>query len=135
MERDAGTPDGKLSRLRDWIDPTRIYDTSKPVERWPFVWGLVIYPFLVMFVLLTAAIIVMETVYSTAANLPDQLGVIIYLFMLAWVAAAVSICLRRLRFLQMSQMWILLILLPLVNLVFFAYLLIKSGPAESQRLA
>lgn len=125
----AGQQDHRSS-LRDWIDPSRIYDTTRPVERWPFVWGLAIYPFLVIFLFLTVILIVMETVYPSA-NLPDYIGIVIWFFMLAWVAAAVAICLRRLNYLGKSQAWVWLIVLPVVSLVFFLYLLIKSAPAQT----
>lgn len=114
--------------LLDWIDPTRIYNTKVPAGRFSFIWGLVIYPLVAIFLLLTAIIIVLETAYP-AANVPDYIGIITYCFMLAWVAAAVSSCYRRLRYLGMSRRWVWLIVLPFVNLIFCAYLLLKSGPS------
>ncbi len=131
MQTNSGAQ-GKRSHLRDWVDPTRIYNIYTPAERWPFVWGLAIYPFIVMFFLLTAAIILIETFY-TGANISDFLGIVIWMFMMAWVIAAVCICYRRLRYLGMSRGWVYLIVLPGISLIFFLYLLIKSGPSESHR--
>ncbi len=124
------TPQGTKGGIRDWIDPTRIYNTSIPVERIPFLWGLAIYPFMVIFIVLTPIIIV-EMSTNPSANVGDTIGIVTYLFMLAWVTAAVCICLRRLRYFGMSQRWVWLIIPPIVNLVLFLYLFLKSAPADS----
>jgi uncharacterized membrane protein YhaH (DUF805 family) len=100
MQKDAEAPRAKRSTLRDWIDPARIYNTSLPAARWPFFWGLAIYPLVVIFLLLTVFIVVIEAAV-TAANIPDYIGIVTWVFMLAWIAAAVSICLRRLNYLGM----------------------------------
>lgn len=128
MENFAGAPEGKRSGVRDWIDPTRIYNTSIPVGRFPFLWGLALYPIFVMFVLLTVSIIIVEAV-SPSADVPDTIGIVTYVFMLGWVTAAVCICLRRLKALGRSQRWVWLVVLPVVNLIFFLYLLLKSDAA------
>ncbi len=127
MEYEKGSPQGKPSQLRDWIDPIRLYNTWGPVGRFPFLWGLAIYPLIVIFLLLTPIIIIAETLYP-GSNLSDYIGIVTYCFMLGWVAAAVAISRRRLRYLGMSQGWVWLIILPVVNLFLFAYLLIKNGP-------
>lgn len=134
METNSGAKPqhGERSSFRDWIDPSRIYNIYSPAERWPFVWGLIIYPFIVMFILMTVAIILIENLY-TGANIGDFLGIVIWIFMMAWVTAAVCICYRRLRFLDMSQRWIWLIVLPGISLILFLYLLLKSGPSTSHR--
>ncbi len=129
MESNAGVVSGR-STLRDWIDPSRIYNTRVPAERWPYFWGLVVYPLVVIFFLLTASIIILES-FGSAASVPDYIGIVTYIFMLAWVAAAVAACLRRLRYFGMSQMWTLVIVLPVVSLIFFLYLLLRSGPATA----
>ena len=131
MENNALAPQGKGRRIREWIDPTRIYNTTLPAGRLTFLWGLAIYPAVVIFLLLTVVIIVIETV-SMSVNLGDDIGIVTWVFMLAWVTATVCICLRRLRYLGKSQRWVWLVVLPIVNLIFFLYLLIKSGPAASR---
>ncbi len=130
MERNAKTSRGKPSHLRDWIDPTRIYNPTLPAGKMAFFWGLAVYPLAVIFLFLTVNIILMETFY-TGADLPDYLGIVIYFYMMAWVIAAVCICMRRLNDLGKSQRWVWLVVPPIVNLIFFLYLLLKSSPAES----
>lgn len=132
MENSSPTSQGQGSHLRDWIDPARIYNIYLPAGRLPFVWGLAVYPFLVLFVLLTAFIIVIESVY-TGANIGDYIGIGTWVFMLVWVAAAVCMTYRRLSYLGKSWGLVWLIVLPVVNLIFFLYLLIKSGPAARRQ--
>ena len=134
MENNTGTPEGKSRHVRDWIDPTRIYNTSVPAGRVPFLWGLAIYPLVVIFLLLTVIIIVIETA-NPGADIPDYIGIVTYLFMLAWVTAAVCSCLRRLRYLGMSQGWVWLIVLLPLSPILFLYLLIKSGPDARHQVA
>ncbi len=117
--------------LREWIDPTRLYNPTIPAGRLTFLWGLAIYPFIVMFVLLTAVIIVMAS-FITSAQLGDYLGIVVWVFMLAWVAATVSIVRRRLLQLGKSPAWVWVAILPVVNLILFAYLLFRSGRTEMQ---
>ncbi len=130
MENDAGTSPAESRRLRDWIDPSRLYNTSIPAGRLLYVWGLACYPFLIMFVLLTASIILLET-FVAQSNVSDLIGIVSYVFMLGWFTAAVCICYRRFKYLGMSRRWILLLLVPAVNLIFCLWLLIKSAPASS----
>ncbi len=134
MDNFSASPQPVKRSLRDWIDPTRIYNQTLPVARWPFVWGLAIYPFLVLFFFLSVIIAVVETVYS-AANVPDYIGIISYIFMLGWVWAAVSISLRRMRTLGMRYRWIWLTILPIGNLFFFVYLVLKSAPVDARQVA
>ncbi len=129
MERNARVPQGGRSPVRDWIDPTRIYNITIPAGRLLFLWGLVIYPLAVIFLLLIVIIIVIETL-SPSADVPDTIGIVTWVFMLAWVTAGVCISYRRFRDLGMSQRWIWLVILPVANLIFFLYLLIKAGPTE-----
>ncbi len=128
MEGITGTPQGKRRHLRDWIDPLRLYDPRIPAGRLAFLWGLAIFPPVVIFALLTVIIIVVETV-SPNIN-PDYIGIIVWPFMLAWVAATVAITRRRLRRLEMSQRWVWVAILPIVNLPLFLYLLLSSGPGR-----
>ncbi len=132
MENNAGSLQEKRNHRRDWIDPTRLYNIYIPAGRLTFLWGLVIYPLVVDFLLMTVAIILLETFY-TGADLPDTIGIVSWIFMLVWVTAAVCICYRRLRDLGKSQSWIWLIVLPIVNLIFFLYLLFKPSPGASSR--
>ena len=81
---------------------------------------------MVIFVLLTVVIIVVETVWPNIN--PDYIGIIVWPFMLAWVAAAVAITRRRLLQLGSSQRWVWLAILPIVNLPLYLYLLLKPGP-------
>lgn len=134
MNSNADSPQGKKSRVRDWIDPSRIYNTTVPAERFPFIWGLAVYPLVIMFLFLTLIIIVLEAV-SPSASVGDSIGIVTYVFMLAWVTATVCICLRRLKALGQSQRWVWLVVLPVVNLIFFLYLLLKSGPASNHPVA
>ncbi len=140
MEDITGTSPGERRResrresrhLRDWLDPLRLYDPRIPAGRFVFLWGLAIFPLAVMFVLLTAIIIGVETV-SPNVN-PDYIGIIVWFFMIAWVAATVAITYRRLLQLDMSQRWVWVAILPIVSLPLFLYLLLKPGPVAGQRV-
>jgi uncharacterized membrane protein YhaH (DUF805 family) len=120
---------GERRHLRDWIDPLRLYDPRVPAGRLVFLWGLAIFPLAVMFVLLTAIIIVVETVSPNGSS--DYIGIIVFLFMLTWVMATVAITRRRLLQLGRSQMWVWLAIFPIVNLPLFLYLLLKPDPVVS----
>jgi uncharacterized membrane protein YhaH (DUF805 family) len=122
------------SHVRDWIDPLRLYDPRVPAGRLVFLWGLVGYPLLVMFVFLTAAIIIMEATIPSA-NVGDDIGIVTWIFMLAWVMATVGITRRRLLQLGKSQAWVWVAILPVVNLILFLYLLLKSDPVASYPVA
>ena len=111
--------------IRDWINPLRLYDPRVPAGRLVFLWGLAIFPPVVIFVLLTVIIIVVETVSPNIS--PDYIGIIVWPFMLAWVAATVAITRRRLLQLRRSQNWVWVAILPIVNLPLFLYLLLKPG--------
>jgi uncharacterized membrane protein YhaH (DUF805 family) len=74
-----------------------------------------------------------ETV-STTVN-PDYIGIIVWLFMLAWVVATVAITRRRLLQLERSPLWVWVAILPIVNLPLFIYLLLKPGPVADPKLA
>ncbi len=132
MENTAGNPPGKRGHVRDWIDPTRLYNIYIPAGRLTFLWGLAIYPLVVDFLFTAVAIIMLETFY-TGANLPDMIGTVTWVFMLAWVTTTVCICYRRLNYPGKPPRWILMVVLPLINLIFFLYLLIESGPTTSQQ--
>ena len=129
MEDITSTPEGKRGHLRDWIDPLRLYDPRIPAGRLVFLWGLAIFPAVVIFVLLTLILIVVETV-SPNVN-PDYIGIIVWPFMLAWVMAYVAIIRRRLLALGRSQRWVWVAILPIVNLPLLLYLL-KSGPVAGK---
>ncbi len=133
MEDTTDTPQGKRRHRRDWIDPLRLYDPRIPAGRLVFLWGLAIFPLVVIFVLLTVILIVVETVAPNASS--DYIGIIVWPFMLAWVAANVAITRRRLLQLGRSQMWVWVAILPIVNLPLFAYLLLKPGPVSTHRVA
>lgn len=133
MEDIPGTPQGTRRRLRDWIDPLRLYDPRIPAGKLVFLWGLAIFPLIVIFVLLTVIIIVIETI-SPNVN-PDYIGIIVWPFMLAWVTATVTITRRRLLQLERSQRWVWVAILPIVNLPLFLYLLLKSDPVAGHKVA
>jgi len=124
MEDITGSSTAERRHLRDWIDPLRLYDPRIPAGRFAFLWGVAIFPLVVMFVLLTAVIVVVETAAPNASA--DYLGIIVWLFMLAWVAATVAITRRRLLQLRRSQNWVWVAILPIVNLPLFLYLLLKA---------
>jgi hypothetical protein len=126
MDDLTSTSPAQKRHLRDWLDPLRLYDPRLPAGRWVFFWGLALFPLALMFVLLTAIIIVFETVFSGFSS--DYLGIIIMCFMLAWVAAAVAITRRRLLQLGRSQNWVWLAIFPIINLALFTYLMLKPGP-------
>ncbi len=132
MDDMIDTPPGARRHLRDWLDPLRLYDPRLPAGRFVFLWGLAIFPLVVIFVLLTVILIVVETV-DPSIN-PDTIGIIVWPFMLAWVAAAVAITRRRLLQLGRSQRWIWVAILPIVNLPLFLYLLLKSDPGARERV-
>ncbi len=118
---------GKLVELiRDWIDPLRLYDPRVPAGRLVFLWGLTIVPLVVIFALLTVVIIVLETVFPNFS--PDYIGIIVWPFMLFWVMTTVAITNRRLLQLGMSQLWVLVAIVPIVNLPLFLYLFFKPDP-------
>ncbi len=127
MEQITGTSPIEKRPRRDWINPLRLYDPRIPAGRFAFLWGVAIYPLLVMFVLETAIIIFIETVYPNSST--DYLGVIVYVFMLAWVMATVAITRRRLLDLRMSQNWVWVVIFPIINLPLVIYLLLKPSPA------
>ncbi len=133
MEDIPGTLQDERRHLRDWIDPLRLYDPRIPAGRLVFLWGLAIFPLIVMFVMLTVILIVVETVSPNINS--DYIGIIVWPFMLAWVAAVVAITRRRLLQLERSQRWVWVAILPIVNLPLFLYLLLKSGPVASHRVA
>jgi uncharacterized membrane protein YhaH (DUF805 family) len=132
MEDITGSPPGGRRHLRDWIDPLRLYDPRVPAGRLVFLWGLAIFPPVVIFVVLTVIIIVVEAV-SPNIN-PDYIGIIVWPFMLAWVTALVAITRRRLLQLGRSQRWVWVAILPIVNLPLFLYLLLKSRPVASHKV-
>ncbi len=127
----TGTPQGRRRHLRDWINPLRLYDPRIPAGRLVFLWGLAIFPLVVIFVLLTVILIVVETI-SPAVN-PDYIGIIVWPFMLAWVMATVAITRRRLLQLKRSPRWVWVAILPIVNLPLFLYLLLRAGPAAKHQ--
>ncbi len=134
MENNTSSLQDKRSPARDWLNPLRLYDPRIPAGRWTFLWGLAIYPFIVMFVFTMVVIILIET-FASSANVADYIGIVAYVFMLGWVAAVVCICRRRLLTLEMSPMWVWVAIIPIVNLFLFLYLLIKSGRGESRPVA
>jgi len=125
MEDRTRRSSGDRRPLRDWIDPLRLYDTRVPAGRLVFFWGIAIFPVVVIFVLLTVIFIVLGIV-SPNIN-PDYIGIIVWPFMLAWVAAIVAMTRRRLLQLRRSQRWVWLMIFPIVNLPLFLYLLLKPG--------
>ncbi len=128
MENVTGSSPGERRHLRDWVNPLRLYDWRVPVGRLEYLWGLAVFPLVVIFVLLTAIIIVVETI-SPNIN-PDYIGIIVWPFMLLWVAANVTITRRRLLTLGMPpKWWVRLAILPILNLPLFVYLLLKPDPA------
>ncbi len=131
MEDGTSTAQGERRPLREWIDPLRLYDPRIPAGRLVFLWGLAIYPLVVIFILLSVIIVLVETVWPKVS--PDYIGIIVYLFMLAWVMAVVAITRRRLLQLRQSQGWVWVAIFPILNLPLFVYLLLKSGPVPSHR--
>ncbi len=129
MEDSQVTLQGERRHLRDWIDPLRVYDPRIPAGRLAFLWGLAIFPVVVMSGLLTVTLIVVETVFPNIN--PDYIGILVWPFMLAWVAATVAITRRRLLQLERSQNWVWVAILPVVNLPLVVYLLLTSGPAAN----
>ncbi len=125
MKDITGTPQSKRSNIRDWIDPLRLYDPRIPAGRLIFLWGLAIFPSVVIFVLLTVIILVVENIHPNVN--PDYIGILVWPFMLGWVMATVAITRRRLLQLKRSQWWVWVAILPIVNLPLFLYLLFKSG--------
>lgn len=134
MENNKGNSQGTTSHLWDWINPIRLYNPVVPTGRLVFFWGLAIYPLIVMLLLMTPAIIILMSV-SSGPNNSDYLGIVSYLFMLAWVVATVCICRRRLTDLGRSPTWVWLVVLPVVNLGLFLYLLLKPGPSAPRQMA
>lgn len=88
VEDIPGTSPGEKRRLRDWIDPLQLYDLRVAAGRLVFLWGLAIFPLVVMFVVLTPIMIVAETVFPNFN--PDAIGLSVWRFMLAWVMATAA---------------------------------------------
>jgi hypothetical protein len=130
MDDMTDSPLGERRHRRDWLNPLRLYDPRLSAEKLVFLWGLAIYPLVVMFVLLTVIIIFVETAFPNIN--PDYIGLIVWPFMLAWVAATVAITRRRLFRLGKSQRWVWVAIFPIVNLPLFLYLLLKSDPIASR---
>jgi uncharacterized membrane protein YhaH (DUF805 family) len=124
-------PSRNKSSPRDWIDPRRLYNPRRPAGRLLFLWGSAIFPVFVILVLLSVIIAVLETVSPNID--PDYIGIIVWPFMLAWVAAAVAMTYRRLLELNKSPRWVWLAILPIVNVPLILYLLLKPGPASGHR--
>jgi uncharacterized membrane protein YhaH (DUF805 family) len=133
IEDGPGSPQSQGDPRREWIDPIRLYDPRIPAGRLVFFWGLAIFPPVVIFVLLSVIITLLETI--TPKINPDYIGIIVWPFMLAWVMATVAITHRRLLQLQLSQRWVWVAILPIVNLPLFLYLLVKSGAVGNNRVA
>ena len=129
MEDIPDNTPGERRHLRDWIDPLRLYDPRVPSGRLVFLWGLAIFPLVVIFVLLTVIIIILEAVSPNIS--PDYIGIIVWPFMLAWVMASVAITRRRLLQLGRSQNWVWVAILPIINLPLFLFLLLKPGQGVS----
>ncbi len=129
MEDFSSTSPVERRHLRNWINPLRLYDPRVPAGRFVFLWGLAIFPLVVISVLLTLILIVVETVFPQINT--DYIGIIVYLFMLLWLTATVAITRRRLLQLGMSQNWVWLVIFPIVNLPLILYLLLKPGPVDS----
>ncbi len=127
------TPPGARRPLRDWIDPRRLYNPRIPAGRLIFLWGLTAFPIAVIFVLLTVILIALETADPSIS--PDYIGIIVWPFMLAWVAATVAITRRRLLHVGRSQRWVWVAILPIVNLPLFIYLLLAPGVGGGRRAA
>ncbi len=133
MQDGTGTIEGKSRYLKDWTNPLRLYDPRIPAGRLVFLWGLAIFPPVVIFVLLTMIIIVVEMVIPNIS--PDYIGIMVWPFMLAWVMATVAITRRRLLQLEMSPMWVWVAILPIVNLPLFLYLSLKAGSVAEHHVA
>lgn len=133
MEDFTGISNGKKRNLRDWIDPLRLYDPRVPAGRLAFLWGLAIFPLIVIFGLLTVILMVVETVSPNINS--DYIGIIVWPFMLAWVAAIVAITRRRLLQLGTSQNWVWVAILPIISLPLFLYLLLKPSPVTSHKVS
>ena len=126
MDNPLDVPQTNRRALRDWLDPVRLYDPRVPAGRLTFLWGLAIYPFAVMFVLMMIVITATMS-FVSSAQLGDYLGIVVWVFMLAWVTAGVCIVRRRLLQLGKSPLWVWVAIVPVINVILFGYLLLKGA--------
>ncbi len=129
MKDMTGTSQGERRHYRDLIDPLRLYDPRIPAGKLIFLWGLAIFPLVVIFVLLTVIILMVEVVSPNVS--PDYIGVIVWPFMLFWIMTTVAITRRRLLRLGMSQIWVWVAVLPIINLPLFLYMFFIPDPVVS----
>jgi uncharacterized membrane protein YhaH (DUF805 family) len=109
--------------IRNWFDPTRLYNPTVRGGRLVFLWGLAVYPLI--------AIIVLIGITDGISSYSGQLiSLEERLWEVALLVASVMMILRRLRDLGKSGWTVLLGLIPLVNLFFLLYLLVSPGIRE-----
>ncbi len=115
---------GKFSS-RDWWDPRRLYAPSIPAGRLMLIWGLYLYPMLVIFILgVSLGFVENQLGYYTSSPLLDALDVVLYP---ALFLAGILIIIRRLKDLGKSGWFLLLAVIPLINFVFALWLLFAPG--------
>ncbi len=117
---------GRLKRegmnVRDYIEPTRLYNPASPAGRAAFAWGLIAYPAIAS--LIAGGLLVMARSGGLDQSVISLLG---FAFSVALWAATVFIILRRIRDLGHSRWGIFLLLIPIAGLLIALYLFFRPG--------
>ncbi len=108
--------------IRDYIDPTRLYNPTSRAGRIAFAWGLIAYPAIAS--LIAGGLLVAARSGGLDESVISVLG---FAFSMALWASSILIVLRRIRDLGHSGWGIFLLLFPEVNLLIVLYLFFRPG--------
>jgi len=111
--------------LRDWIDPTRLYNPGHESGRLMFIWGAFGYPFLLTMIV-TPWCGLADAILSSPNTTPISDATLVLLQPL-YLSAIVLITLRRLKDLRRSGWYTLCGLVPLANFIFALWLTFAPG--------
>lgn len=111
--------------IRDWIDPFRVYDGSTPARRLMYLWGVIVFPVVVLIFVSAIALTIDFVVGNNAENsLINVAWIGWYVF---YLVAGLIVSGRRLKDLGRPGSDVILLFLPLVNIVLGFQLLFKLG--------
>lgn len=116
---------------RDWLDPRRLYDPRVPSGRLMFIWGGYLFP-LISITVLGLALVFLETMlgYYSSSPLLDIFEPFAYL---GSILLFVLVAIRRLKDLDKSGWYLLLGLVPFINLVLIVWMIF--APSVQQAVA
>jgi uncharacterized membrane protein YhaH (DUF805 family) len=115
---------GKLT-ARDWLDPRRLYDPRVPAGRLIYFWGGSIYPLISIFVV-AMFLAFLEGILGYYSSSPF-LDVFLPFAYFGSILIAILVTLRRLKDLDKSGWYLLLMLIPLINIGLGLMLLFAEG--------